>query len=184
MSNIYAAPHTHFSDSNISAATRLFALNGRIGRVRWIAYSTALWMLASVVLGLLLQLAAFVSTDFMFLAGTVLTFSIWLVPLLVARRRLQDLGLGALYLIGVIIPFINLYFIFIMLFKRGDEGSNEFGPPPAPNNRGVYVLAFILPAIMVIGILAAIALPAYMKYTDKARANAPSVSAQADHRQA
>ena len=91
VSNIYAAPHTNFSDSNIAAATRLFALNGRIGRVRWIAYSTALWMLASVVLGLLLQLAALVSTDFMFLAGTVLTFSIWLVHLLVARRRLQDL---------------------------------------------------------------------------------------------
>ena len=72
------------------------------------------------------------------------------------------------------ISVINLYFFFIMIFKRGDDFGNEYGPVPAPNNRSVILLAWIFPAIMILGFVAAIALPAYQTNMVKARAAAPT----------
>jgi hypothetical protein len=52
----------------------------------------------------------------------------------------------------------------------GSRGENRFGPPPPPNTWGVRVLGVILPVIALVGILAAIAIPSYKNYTDRARA--------------
>lgn len=79
---------------------------------------------------------------------------------IISRRRLYDLGLGAVFLGLGIIAFFNRYFLFIMLFKPGDEGRNEYGPEPLPNDRAVYLLAWLIPAIMVLAIVAALVLPA------------------------
>ncbi|HEX8614121.1 MAG TPA: DUF805 domain-containing protein [Telluria sp.] len=178
MSNVYAAPSTTFSDSDpdVAAKTTLFAFNGRIGRARWIAYTLALWMLGSIVLSIVLQLLGLINIKLVESVGFGLSLALWCIPALVSRRRLQDLGLSAYYLLGLVVPFVNLYFFFMLMFKRGDEGSNEYGPVPAPNDRVVFWLAMIIPGIMLVGILAAIALPAYKSYTDKARAHAASVS--------
>lgn len=176
MSNVYEAPSANFSTSDTATETTMFALNGRIGRVRFIAYSSALWILGSIAIGVLMSLIMLINSDAAATASMIMPLAIWIVPALVARRRLHDLGLSALYLLGVLIPFINLYFVFILLFKRGDEGGNEFGPEPAPNDRTAYWLAFTFPLIAAVGILAAIALPAYQSYTKAARAKGPSAS--------
>lgn len=179
MNNVYAAPGTNFSDAGVEATTCLFAFHGRIGRVRWIAYTTSLWMLASLALAVLVQLAGLVSQQLMRWTGLVLSYAIWIVPFLVARRRLQDLDLGAQYLLGLLIPFINLYVILMLFFKRGDDAGNTFGPAPAPNDRKAYVLACLIPVCATIGILVAIAIPAYQHYAAKARASAAAHPAQA-----
>jgi hypothetical protein len=69
-----------------------------------------------------------------------------------------------MYLLALI-PFVGL----IWLFKSGTPGSNRFGAPPPPNTTGVKVLACIAPAIAIIGILAAIAIPAYQDYVTRAQ---------------
>ena len=56
-------------------------------------------------------------------------------------------------------------------FIPGTSGSNRFGAPPPPNSTGVILLALILPIIFVIGIVAAIAIPAYQDYATRARAS-------------
>jgi hypothetical protein len=55
------------------------------------------------------------------------------------------------------IPLVNLYFLFLMVFKRGDDGSNDYGLPPAPNTPGMEAMAAIVPTILVLGLVAVIA---------------------------
>jgi hypothetical protein len=64
-----------------------------------------------------------------------------------------------------IIPLVGL----IWLFKAGSPGENRFGAPPPPNTTGVKVLGLIFPLIAFIGIVAAIALPAYQTYVKRAQ---------------
>ena len=55
------------------------------------------------------------------------------------------------------------------LFKGGTQGENNYGNPPPPNTTGVKILALLLPIIALIGIAAAIALPAYQQYVNQAQ---------------
>jgi Tfp pilus assembly protein PilE len=56
----------------------------------------------------------------------------------------------------------------------GVQGPNRFGNPPPPNTLGAILLALVLPLIAIIGIIAAIAIPAYMDYVERAREAAPN----------
>jgi type IV pilus assembly protein PilA len=71
---------------------------------------------------------------------------------------------GWLTLIALI-PLAALVFWFV----PGTRGENKYGPRPPPNTTGVYVLACLLPFVMIVGILAAIAIPAYQDYTIRAQ---------------
>jgi uncharacterized membrane protein YhaH (DUF805 family) len=174
LSKIYAAPNADLTDEASSSETVFFAVNGRIGRVRWIGYMSAMYLLVSLAIGVLAALASLGGMQDLKFVPLFSMLAMFAAFMLVCRRRLQDLGMGNLALVLGVIPFINLYFYFMMIFNRGDDFANEYGPTPAPNNRSAILLAWILPGIMIIGIVAAIALPAYSKYMDKARAEAPT----------
>ena len=49
----------------------------------------------------------------------------------------------------------------------GTRGANNYGKPPPPNTTGAVVLACIVPVIMIVGIVAAIAIPAYQDYAQR-----------------
>jgi uncharacterized membrane protein YhaH (DUF805 family) len=159
LSNIYAAPVTDLSKLDQTAETSMFSFDGRIGRVRVIAYSCAMHLLS--VLGMCI--VAFLVE----LSKGLRQFVIW-VPLLTlgitlfwmcvfARRRLQDLNLRPVWMLAGFIPLVNLYLLFLMVFKRGDDGSNDYGLPPAPNTPGMEAMAAIVPTILVLGLVAVIA---------------------------
>ncbi len=56
----------------------------------------------------------------------------------------------------------------VWVFKSGSRGTNNYGAPPPPNTTGVKILGFLLPAVFIIGMLAAIAIPAYVDYQKRA----------------
>jgi uncharacterized membrane protein YhaH (DUF805 family) len=173
LSNIYAAPNADLTDEVGASETIFFSVNGRIGRVRWIGYMSAMYLLVSLAI-VALTFAGQSSQQFQTIVPLLSTLVMFAAFTLVCRRRLQDLGMGNLALVLGFIPFINLYFFFMMIFKRGDDFGNEYGPVPAPNNRSVFLLAWLIPGFMIIGIVAAIALPAYQNYMTKARTAAPT----------
>ena len=76
------------------------------------------------------------------------------------------MNLSGWFSLLALIPLVGL----VWVFKGGTPGANRFGAPPPPNTLGVKIIACVFPLIFVIGILAAIALPAYQQYTVKARA--------------
>lgn len=164
LSNIYAAPNAQLSDTYIDTVveTGFFALHGRIGRLRYVAYATAMYFLSVLAISVLMIPLAIAGISQQGAPSWVTTILMGVLIAgfaIIARRRLHDLGMSGWFILCNFIPFVNLYFGLIMLFKRGDEGGNEYGSQPSPNTTGVKILAFSLPVIAIIGIVAAMIIP-------------------------
>lgn len=44
-------------------------------------------------------------------------------------RRLHDVGKSGFWWWTVLVPFLNLYLIYLLFFKRGEPSANRYGPP-------------------------------------------------------
>ena len=85
---------------------------------------------------------------------------------LIAIQRSHDMDWSGWTVPLMVIPLVG----FIWLFKAGTPGENRFGAPPPPNTMGVKILAWLFPLIMIVGVVAAIAIPAYQSYVKRAQA--------------
>jgi len=171
MTNPYAASAAVLDAPEATGDTyepRIFALNGRIGRLRYLAYTWLYTLLLGVPIGILLGMAleAMQASESVFDMAT----SIAAAPILfiVARRRLQDLDVSGWVALLAVVPFINGIFGLYLLFRGGTEGPNSYGPAPSPNPRALKVVGLIIPVLFVGGIIAAIAIPAYQGYVKRA----------------
>ena len=146
---------------------KIFTPRGRIGRVRYIGYSIGLTMLIGFVLGLIAALVGKAAGSEVAAIVTIATYvGIFIVMMLLTIQRAHDFNASGWMALVVFIPLVNLIFWFI----PGTDGENRFGPETPPNGTGAVVLALILPAIFILGIVAAIALPAYQQYLQRAAA--------------
>ncbi len=157
----------------------LLSSRGRLGRVRYIGYSVGLGLLVNLGALLLGGAAAFLHDDreatgilgggvFVVLALLVLGVSV-----LLTLQRLHDFDASGWWSLLVLVPLANLILYLVLLIMPGTQGANRFGDPPPPNTVGVILLALVLPLVIVIGIVAAIAIPAYQHYAERARPSAP-----------
>ena len=166
------------SDDQETYRPRIFSLNGRLGRVRYMAYT--MWLPLLVYLPttmdgdnflLLIGLAFFLLGSNTFIALVGFAFLLTLVgTLVVVGRRLHDLNMSRWFSLLMLIPLINFLFGLYLMLAPGTNGRNRFGPMPGQNGTGVIVVACIVPAVFIIGILAAIAIPQYAEYTKRAKA--------------
>jgi uncharacterized membrane protein YhaH (DUF805 family) len=175
MTNPYAAPEavlTHPGADNETYQPRIFSLNGRIGRLRYIAYSwlssVVATILAAVLVGLLSSLS-FISGQ----TGTILTWIAYLpvvaAGVIMAKRRINDMDKSGWLSLLIFVPLVNVFFGFYLMLKGGTQGANRFGPAPATNPRSIVILAWLLPIVVLVGLIAAVAIPAYQDYTVRAR---------------
>ncbi len=160
MSNLYAAPGSNLSTLDSGVETTMFSFDGRIGRVRVVAYFCSMYLLSTLGVG-----AGVLGLQFVYAGvrhglgqwGPLITLGIMLIWMCVlARRRLQDLNLHPIWMLAGFIPLVNLYFLYLMVLKRGDAGRNDYGPAPAPNTPGMFALAGIAPMLAAFGLLFAI----------------------------
>lgn len=133
---------------------RMFQTRARIGRVRYLAYCTVLTFLSAICL-LILEAMAGDSKGALFAVRCLSVFASLSLTIIMAARRLHDLGHKSWPGVLLIVPFVNLLVALWLLFARGNPGPNEYGPAPAPNSWGVIVLACALPALLVAGIVMA-----------------------------
>jgi uncharacterized membrane protein YhaH (DUF805 family) len=173
MVNPYAAPRAEVADVYDGEArvqpVKLWSSKGRIGRVRFLAYmlySYVLCVLAAGVLGGIIGAAGMGSSTGIAVVTVIALIPYFVFYVLAAIQRSHDMDWSGWMLFLGLIPLVGL----IWIFKSGTQGRNRFGAPPPPNGIGVIIGAWLLPAIAAIGILAAIALPAYQQYTVKAKA--------------
>ena len=174
MTNPYAAPSAAVADVYQGGAdvqpVKLWSAKGRIGRARFLAYtlySYVLFIIAAFVLGLLIGVAGLGSSEGAIVVLTVVLAIPYLVfYVLTGIQRSHDMDWSGWMLFLALIPLVAL----IWVFKSGTKGRNRFGAPPPPNGIGVLIGAWLLPVITVLGILAAVALPAYQGYTTRAKA--------------
>lgn len=179
MDNPYLAPTSPYvkpADEGTTYEPRLFAFSGRIGRLRYLAYSWAqcagcglLWALLVLMLratGQSSSAAMSFATTAMYVVGVPVTF-------ILARRRLNDLDKSGLLGFLVLLPFVNLAFYIYLLFGRGTAGTNIYGAAPSANSRGIVVASCLLPVFIVIA--AMLLTPAYQAALQN------SIAAQSDN---
>ena len=156
--NPYAAPKAAVDDAaEETQPVRLFSVSGRIGRIRYITYLMGLYILFAII--------AFAAA---MVAGPVAAVA-WIAYVVIAFmltiQRCHDFDTTGWLALLSLVPLVNLIFWFI----PGTEGGNRYGARTPPNSTLAIVLVWILPAIAVIGILAAIAIPAYQSYVKRAQ---------------
>ncbi|MEW8690344.1 MAG: DUF805 domain-containing protein [Candidatus Thiodiazotropha endolucinida] len=169
----YASPKAEIlSDQEEYGSVRILSTKGRIGRVRYIAYTIGITLICYLVMGALSGLAATAvsgeTVGLMMLPIMVLGFGAMIfVNIALTIQRCHDFNTTGWLSLSLLIPLVPLVFWFI----PGSEGANRYGPQPPPNSRGgALVIVIILILVVVLGILAAIAIPAYQDYLARAAA--------------
>jgi Tfp pilus assembly major pilin PilA/uncharacterized membrane protein YhaH (DUF805 family) len=167
--NPYAAPQTNVAGSDSDAEDygeiKILSASGRLGRVRYIGYSAGMSVLIMLVAGILAGVGALVDSSVPLIVVGLGWFAMIVVQFLLTIQRSHDMNVtGWLSLISLI-PLGVLVFWLV----PGTQGENTYGKPPPPNTTGVIVLACILPFVGIVGVLAAIAIPAYQDYAIRAQ---------------
>lgn len=145
----------------------VFSIEGRIGRLRYLAWSLVLMLGALALFGVAsmgLAISEIVGAVLIALVGIGMA----VVSVQIGVQRLHDIGWsGWLWLINLV-PIVGGVFALLMLVIPGTTGANRYGPPAPPNSRAVKLLAWLWLLVPVLGILAAITLPAYQDYVNRA----------------
>jgi uncharacterized membrane protein YhaH (DUF805 family) len=102
----------------------LLSWNGRITRA---AFCWSSLSLAVIFLVLFVFLETMVSRT----ATWVLYPPFWWIAFSLAVKRLHDRGQSVWWLAIVAIPLLGpLWLIFILVFRKGSSGENQYGPDP------------------------------------------------------
>jgi uncharacterized membrane protein YhaH (DUF805 family) len=156
--NPYAKPNAAVAEASEEyQEVKVFSTSGRIGRVRYIAYGMGIYFLLAIV-------AAALSAVLGAFGGVIAWIAIMVVGFMLTIQRCHDFNTTGWLSLLMLVPFVNLIFWFI----PGTDGPNDYGAKTPPNGTGVIIAALIIPIIFVGGILAAIALPAYQQYQQRA----------------
>jgi uncharacterized membrane protein YhaH (DUF805 family)/type II secretory pathway pseudopilin PulG len=160
--NPYGAPRSVIDEAPATQPVKVFSISGRIGRIRYIAWGIGLILLIGIV-GIILAAVAGP-------AGEVVLILMWVaitaIGLMLTIQRCHDFNVTGWLALLYFIPLANLAFWFI----PGTDGPNRFGNPTPPNSTVAIVLVSLAAVgIPVVGILAAVAIPAYSDYTHRAR---------------
>jgi len=177
--NPYESPKSNtFTASDETYQPKLFAWNGRIGRLRYFAYATVASFVTMFVLGILAALlvpglSPTLNSEGMIDSASMGIILIMYIPLILIsvvlmKRRLNDLDKSGWWQLLYIVPIANIFFALYTLLWPGTKGSNSYGLQPAKNSTLLVIAGVILP-IFIVGILAAIAIPAYQEYSVRAQ---------------
>src|SRR5262245_53361568 len=159
--NPYQAPGAAVADAGDSVQpVKLLTSEGRIGRARFIAYSIGYYFLFVILIAVLSLMGTFGA-----IVTSILSLAFLFVAFLLTIQRCHDFNATGWLSLVMLIPLVNLIFIVI----PGTDGPNNYGAPTPPNSTGVLIVAWLLPVIFVVGIVAAITLPAYQDYTKRAQ---------------
>lgn len=171
--NPYSAPASEVE--SVEMATDEFysptpwTASGRIGRLRYLAYNTAgfilLWLLISAGRAAAVGLGT-AGIVFSFLTPLA-TIAFYVFLFIWGRRRLNDVGFSGWFQLISLIPLVNFIFFIYLILAPGETRNNKWGARPDANGALVVILGFAGPVLMVVGILAAIAIPAYSDYVDR-----------------
>ncbi|MFA9418796.1 MAG: DUF805 domain-containing protein [Gammaproteobacteria bacterium] len=152
----------------------IFSFKGRIGRLRYLAYgigtSLVLMLVMMPILGGAVFTGGMVGGEAAMggLAMVAMIF-FWVATLVFSvmfgKRRLNDLNRSGWWFLLLFVPIANFFMAIYVIFFPGTESSNNFGPAPEANTLGVKILAWMLPAVTLAGMVAAIVIPTFSGMT-------------------
>ena len=151
--------------------------SGRFGRLSYLGWNMLMSFSILIIIGIIAAFSPGLLADPTTMTGssmlaTVLIGIAYIVLLyfsfVFTIRRLHDRNhIGWLSLL-ILVPGINILFVLYLIFAKGDDRSNQYGPRRITKG-WEKVLGWIYVLIFPIGILSAIALPAYQDYLTRAQ---------------
>ena len=152
----YAPPRAAVAqDWPEAGALKVFTVQGRIGRLRYLAWSFTLTSVA-LLLGAICFAIFFESLIAGALLGTVVFVAFVVISTQMGAQRLHDANLSGWLLLLSLIPVVGSFFPILLTLVPGSAGPNQYGPPPPPNTRSVKVLATLWVLALVLVIVGAI----------------------------
>ena len=109
----------------------MFTTTGRASRAQYF-WHTLLdsFVLVAVLIALVWSLDGWVPKGAIMFVVLVPAVAYFVAEVCISVRRLHDLGRpGGDYLL-MMVPLYNIYLKLVLVFQRGDEGPNEYGPDP------------------------------------------------------
>jgi uncharacterized membrane protein YhaH (DUF805 family) len=162
MQNPYGAPRAAVGDAAEDfQPVKILSVSGRIGRARYIVYSIVLSMLIMFVAGLASAFLGPLGVA-VIVAGYV---AVVVLSIMLTIQRSHDFNMSGWFSLLVLVPLVNVLFWFI----PGTDGPNRFGAKTPPNSALVTVGLWIVPVVFVVGIIAAVSIPAYQDYVKRAQ---------------
>ena len=171
-SNPYSAPGAELGGGqDATYQPKVISFSGRLGRMRYLAYNLGLNIALSLLMIPFVGAAAFMggmgaSPESTGMLGMVVMAVVYIgsivISVMFAKRRLNDLNRSGWWMLLMFVPLVNLLLVIYMLFFPGTDGSNNFGPAPVANTIGVLILGWLFIGVFVLGIVAAIAMPAML----------------------
>ena len=162
----YAPPQTELlGDQETYGTIKVLSAKGRIGRLRYIAYTVGISLVIYLAMAVVTGLAAASLSRELLGVALIVLFGLGygamvVINILLTVQRCHDFNVTGWLSLILLIPLLPLIFWFI----PGTEGTNRFGPQPPPNKGAAVTIVVILLMVGVVGILAAIAIPAYQEY--------------------
>ena len=172
--NPYVAPSSDVGTVDEFGDVRIFSFAGRIGRLRYLAFSMVTIILLYLALGVVAAVAIPQGPGGMTaMTATVGLLSLASLPiaLMFMMQRLHDMNASGWWSVLMFVPIANALMGLVLLFAPGTRGDNRFGLQPKPNSIGVYIAGLALPGFIV-AVVAAVAVPAYNDYVARAQAAA------------
>jgi uncharacterized membrane protein YhaH (DUF805 family) len=119
---------------------KVFTVHGRIGRLRYLAWSLVL-MIAILIIAALCALLLSNSLVAGGLVITVAAVAFVIISVQIGVQRLHDAGWSGWLLLINLVPFVGSLFPLALMIVPGNAGPNQYGPPQPPNSKAVKVLA-------------------------------------------
>ena len=169
MTNPYQTPEGQLTDDDQAyGEINFFSPSGRINRLRYWAHG----MLLSLVLYPIMGIGVALMTVSSIAGGVVLGVSylaILVLSIIIMIQRLHDLNKSGWMSLLLLVPLANIYIFVLLIFFKGTPGRNDYGLQTPPNKAWHWILALVMP-IVIVGIMAAVAIPAYHDYVERAKA--------------
>ena len=180
--NPYIPPQGKVEDRPFSSeefgVINILSSKGRLGRLRYFSYSFGISIAGMVVFGLIAALLSMLPSSVQSFAMGALMIPGYLVLTVVlvmlGIQRLHDIGKSGWYYLLMIIPILGVAASLWMMFWPGSKVANAYGPPPPPTKSGLLWVIIILGMVVMLGIIAAIAIPAYSDFVARAAAMQPN----------
>ena len=172
--NPYQSPEGDLTvDDGSFGEIQFFSPGSRIGRLRYVAHAS-LMALAFYAVAIPSAVLFQFGDAGMIIGGLLMGvgyLALIVVTVIFMIQRLHDLDKTGWMSLLMFIPLLNMFFAIYILCWPGTVGVNNFGNRPPPNKTWHWIVGLTMPVLMIVGILAAVALPAYQSYVERANSS-------------
>lgn len=161
--NPYAIPKSNIVlDTEDYGEIHLFSSQGRIGRLRYMAYSFSIIYGAFILAALLVFVFPNLLNSSTYRVDGILVIiglgllSLMFIPILLTIQRLHDMDRSGWLILLFFIPLLNAVLTLALIFMPGSAARNQYGAPPPPNSLLVKIFGVLPLLVMLFGMLSSL----------------------------